>query len=55
MMREDALRELAKLTFGLGPADVPKLLERVANHEEPELLRLALAELGAADLLKARP
>ena len=48
MTHAEALATLRRLAGGL-PADLAgcaRLLERVANHDEAELLRDALVELG---------
>jgi len=46
-----ALAALRRLAHGLGPGDEARLLERAAAHDESEVLRAALAELGARALL----
>ena len=65
MNRPEAFSELRRLARGLDSdgrrcgagleadlAGVRRLLERLAAHDEPELLRALLVELGAAALLE---
>jgi ABC-type phosphate transport system substrate-binding protein len=48
-----ALAVLRRLAYGLGSGDDARLLERASLHDEAEVLRAALAELGARALLAA--
>ncbi len=53
MMRAQALEELHRLATGL-PCDgagCGRLLERISQSDDPEMLRAVLTELGAAALL----
>jgi hypothetical protein len=55
MTRAAALAILHRLAAGL-PSDMAgcaRLMERIAEHDEAETLRAALAELGARALLEA--
>lgn len=54
MTRETALDSLRRLSAALPPdlAGTARLLERISQTEEPELLRDLLIERGAAALLE---
>ena len=54
MTRSEALGILARLAGGLAAdaAGVARLLERVSEQEDPEMLRDVLVEVGAAALLR---
>ena len=56
MTRADAAAVLGRLAVGLTPdeAGAARLLERIAAAEDPEGLRSALMEHGAAALLEQR-
>ena len=57
MTREAAVADLRRLRRGL-PADdrgMRKLLERVSEHQERELLRDVLIEEGARHVLEVAP
>ena len=56
MTRADALELVARLALGL-PADIDgvrRLLERVAQRDDAELLRDVLTEQGARSVLEER-
>ena len=57
MTREDALQALQRLAVGLEPdlAGCARLLERVSVHEEAEVLRDVLVELGVRVVLDDGP
>jgi hypothetical protein len=55
LTREEALAAILKLAHSLDgdeDAQASRLLERIAGSDEPELLRQALAEVGAKALLR---
>jgi hypothetical protein len=55
MSRPEAVAALQKMTRGLSPnmSGMAKLLERIARHEEAQVLRFLLIEEGAKSLLTA--
>lgn len=53
MTRTEALALVARLAHGLSPdmAGVARLLERISEHDEAEMLRAVLTERGAEALI----
>ena len=56
MTRDEALQEIHRLMLGLPAHEdidgmVSRLMERIAAHADPELLRDVLVEVGARSLL----